>query len=236
MTSKILCTWKGLSGRCEQCQSGVWSFEGWDNSKRYRDLISGKAPKLCKRCIKAKKLGEYRYNCKGCAVQVRGSFEDVRDLLNVLGRAFCQSCMIAFYGRYDAENPALIDVLAARAAKKKRRMGYLDPDAQWRLLQEEMQYADTVRRLSRANLRRYPAIVNPHGRKLGRSGVAGAYQLDHIVPVSVCWQYRVPEQNASSLRNLQLVPWFVNLSRGSGIAIERLVGWPYPVKRKRVRY
>ncbi len=225
-----------MSGHCEQCQSGVWSFRGWDNSKRYRDLISGKAPKLCKRCIKARKLGEYRYNCKGCAVQVRGSFEDLRDLVNILGRAFCQSCMIAFYGRYDAENPALIDVLAARAAKKKRRMGYLDPDAQWRLLQEEMQYADTVRRLSRANLRRYPAIVNPHGRKLGRSGVAGAYQLDHIVPVSVCWQYRVPEENASSLRNLQVVPWFVNLSRGSGIAIERLVGWPYPVKRKRVRY
>ena len=40
--------------------------------------------------------------------------------------------------------------------------------------------------------------VNPHGHKLGRSGVAGAYQLDHIVPVSVCWEYRVPEENASS--------------------------------------
>ena len=101
-----------MSGHCEQCQSGFWSFHGWDNSKRYRDLISGKAAKLCKRCIKARKLGEYRYNCKGCAVQVRGSFEDVRDLLNVLGRAFCQGCMIAFYGRYDAENPALINVLA----------------------------------------------------------------------------------------------------------------------------
>ena len=95
-----------MSGHCEQCQSGVWSFEGWDNSRRYRDLISGKATKLCKRCIKARKLGEYRYNCKGCAVQVRGSFEDLRDLVNVLGRAFCQSCMIAFYGHYDAENPA----------------------------------------------------------------------------------------------------------------------------------
>ena len=111
-------------------------------------------------------------------------------------------------------------------------MEYLDPDAQWRLLQEEMQYADTVRRLSRANLRRHPAILNPHGHKLGRSGAAGAYQLDHIVPVSVCWEHRVPEENASSLRNLQVV----HLSRGSGIAIEQLVGWPYSVKRKRVRY
>ena len=224
-----------MSGHCEQCRSGVWSFEGWDNTKRYRDLMSGKAAKLCKRCIKARKLGEYRYNCKGCAVQVRGSFEDLRDLVNVLGRAFCQSCMIAFYGRYDAENPALIDVLAGRAAKKGRRTKYLDSETQQRLFEEEMQYADTVRRLSRANLRRYPSILNPHGYKLGRSGVAGAYQLDHIVPVSVCWEYRVPEENASSLRNLQVVPWFVNLSRGSGIAIEQLVGWPYPVKKRKTQ-
>src|SRR5947207_5845419 len=42
--------------------------------------------------------------------------------------------MIAFYGRYDAENPPLIDVLAGKAAKKKRRMRYLDPEVQWRLL------------------------------------------------------------------------------------------------------
>ena len=227
-----------MSDHCEQCQGGIWSFEGWDNSKRYRDLISGKAAKLCKRCISARKLGEYRYQCEGCAVQVRGSFEDVRDLPNVIGRAFCRTCMVAFYGRYDAENPALIDVLAGRAAKKKRRAKYLDSEAQQRLFEEEMQYADTVRRLSRANLRRYTEIVNPHGYKLGRSGVAGAYQLDHIVPVSVCWKYRVPEENASSPRNLQVVPWFVNLSRGSGVGIENLVGWPYPVrvKRTRVRY
>jgi hypothetical protein len=26
------------------------------------------------------------------------------------------------------------------------------------------------------------------------------------------------------------IPWFVNLSRGSGIRLEQLVGWPYPVK------
>ena len=98
----------GLSGR----------FTGWDNSKRFRELISGKAPKLCKRCIDARTLGEYRYDCKGCETLVTGSFDEVRDLL---GKAFCRTCMLAFYGRYDAENPALIDVLAARAAKQKKK-------------------------------------------------------------------------------------------------------------------
>jgi hypothetical protein len=233
MKSRILCTWKTINGSCEQCQ-GYWSFTDWDNSKRFRELISGKAPKLCKRCADARTFGEYRYDCKGCETLVTGSFDEVRDLL---AKEFCRACMLAFYGRYDAENPALIDVLAARAAKqkKRRRAQYRDSEAQLRLLEEEMEYADTVRRLSRANLRRYPEILNPHGHKLGRSGVAGAYQLDHIVPVSVCWEYRVPEENASSPRNLQVVPWFVNLSRGSGIAIEDLVGWPYPVRVKKTR-
>jgi len=107
-----------------------------------------------------------------------------------------------------------------------------------RLYAKEVRYGATVRRLSRANLRSFPEILNPQGHKLGRSGEADAYQLDHIVPVSLCWAYRVAKENASSIRNLQVVPWFVNISRGSGMLLEWMVGWPYPVKKKRtsVRY
>ena len=229
-------TWKTISGECNQC-GRHWSFECWDNTKKYRDLVARKARRLCQRCIDANSCGEYRFQCDGCAVQVSGAFEDVRHLGNVLGRSFCNTCMCGFYGRYDAENPALIDVIASKAASRKTRSAevWLSDDQQ-RLFEQEMRYADVVRALSRANLRKHPEILNPSAHRLGRSGVAGAYQLDHIVPVSVCWEHRVPEENASSLRNLQVVPWFVNLSRGSGIAIEQLIGWPYPVKRKRVPY
>jgi hypothetical protein len=158
---------------------------GAEASKRFRELISGKAPKLCNRCTDARAFGEYRYDCKGCKTLVTRSFDEVRDLL---AKAFCRTCMLAFYGRYDAKNPALIDVLAARAAKqkKRRRARYLDSEAQRLLLEEGRWVCGPVRRLSRANLRR-SEILNPHSHKLGRSGVAGAYQLDHIVPVSVCW-------------------------------------------------
>ena len=47
------------------------------------------------------------------------------------------------------------------------------------------------------------------------------------------WQYGVSEANASAVGNLQVIPWFVNVSRGGGLALEQLVGWPYPVKRRR---
>jgi hypothetical protein len=137
-------------------------FEGWDDSKRYRELISRKAVKLCTLCAAAKTLGEYRYHCEGCAVQVAGTFDVVRDLLNVVGKAFCRDCMYAFYGRYDARNPALLDVLTRMADPKKRRSAkYRDSEASQRLFVEEMRYADTVRRRSRANLGRYPEITCP---------------------------------------------------------------------------
>jgi hypothetical protein len=225
-------TWRVIIGECKQCKA-VWAYEGWDDGKAYKDFKSGREPRLCKRCLDARRFGEYRYGCNGCGMEVRGQFEDVRDLVNVLGRSFCRDCKIAFYGRYDPENPALAQVLAAMVVKKKGRKKYPDSEEAMRLAEAERRYGDRVRRLSHANLRRYPEILNPNGHKLGGSGVTGAYQLDHIVPISTCWEYQVAEENASDIRNLQVVPWFVNLSRGSGIRLEQLVGWPYPSKGKR---
>jgi hypothetical protein len=135
-------TFKAIIGECKQC-NGFWMYEGWDDGKRYKDLKSGRDPRLCKRCLDARRFGEYRYECNGCGMQVRGQFEDVRDLVNVLGRSFCQACMVAFFGRYDPENPALDQVLAARARKKKRR-GYYDSEEATRLAEAERRYGDRV--------------------------------------------------------------------------------------------
>jgi hypothetical protein len=165
-------------------------------------------------------------------VQIRGSFEELRDILN---KSFCRNCLVAFYGRYDPENPAIIYVLAAMAIKKKARRRYYDSEESMRLVRAEERYGNRVRHLSHANLRRYPEILNPNGHKLGGSGTAGAYQLDHIVPISTCWEHKVSEENASDVRNLQVIPWLVNLSRGSGVGLEKLIGWPYPRKRQRAR-
>jgi hypothetical protein len=71
-----------------------------------------------------------------------------------------------------------------------------------------------------------PALIHVLAARAVGSGVAGAYQLDHIVPISTCWEFEVPEVSASDTRNLQVIPWLVNLSRGSGIGLEDLVGWP----------
>jgi hypothetical protein len=225
-------TWKVIYGECEQCKH-VWRFEGRDDGKRYKAIMSGNEPRLCKRCKDAKERGEYRYTCDGCGVQLRGQYEDLRDIFNVEGRSFCEGCMVAFYGRYDPSNPALMELLANRASNKAQRtFANLFSDQQQELFREAMAYSDLVRRRSRANLKHFSKVLNPQGHKLGRSGEKGAYQLDHIIPVLVCWQYRVSDANASAIGNLQVIPWFVNLSRGGGLALETLIGWPYPRKRR----
>ena len=222
-------TFTAIFGNCEQCNA-MWWYEGWDNGRWYKAYISGTKPKLCKRCLDARKWGEYRYWCRGCGVRIRGQLEELGELLKM---SFCQDCMVSYYGRYDAENPALVHVLAARSVKRKKARRYYDSEELMRLAEQELRYGNRVRRLSHANLRRYPEILNPKRHKVGGSGVSGAYQLDHIVSISTCWEYEVPEVGASDIRNLQVIPWLVNLSRGSGIRLEQLVGWPYPRKRRR---
>jgi hypothetical protein len=163
---------------------------------------------------------------------MRGQSQDIGNLLRM---SFCAECMTSYYGPYDPDNPALIHVLAARAVKKKRKR-YYDSEELERLARAEERYGHRVRRLSHANLRRYPEVLNPNGHKLGGSGTARGYHLDHIIPISTCWEYKVPEVDASDVRNLQVIPWLVNLSRGSGIRLEQLVGWPYPRTRKGARW
>jgi hypothetical protein len=99
-------TFKTISGDCEQC-GAYWWYEGWDNGRWYRAYISGRKPKLCKRCLNARRVGEYRYPCRGCGVRMRGQLQDLGELLRM---SFCADCMTSYYGRYDPDNPALIHV------------------------------------------------------------------------------------------------------------------------------
>ena len=64
-------------------------------------------------------------------------------------------------------------------------------------------YRDAVYRLSKRNWR---SSFGPY--KAGR--IEGGFELDHIVPVSVCFSQKIPVEIAASLQNLQLIPWSEN--------------------------
>jgi hypothetical protein len=99
--------------------------------------------------------------------------------------------MIAFYDRYNSENPAIIHVLSERELKKKERSRYYGSEEEVRLAQGQVHYGQKVRRLSHANLRRYPEILNPNGYKVS---VVLAY------PVPINWITLSRSQHAGSIR------------------------------------
>jgi hypothetical protein len=120
--------------------------------------------------------------------------------------------MTGLYGKYDPANRAIGYV-------RRRR---LKPASNF---DEEQRYQKDVRRLSGLNYHSID-VLNPHGHLLGPAGRKGAYQVDHIVPVSVCFERSVPVKWAAHTSNLQVIPWFVNVSRNNKFELEWLVGWP----------
>jgi hypothetical protein len=46
-----------IYGECNQCKH-IWRWEGGDDDKVYKAIVSSKKPKLCTRCINAQQYGE----------------------------------------------------------------------------------------------------------------------------------------------------------------------------------
>ena len=229
-------------GSCHQC-GRFWLFEGKHAQDQYNLMRRRYRKRLCEYCRAAVDRGFYQFACQGCNARVEDNLEVVKPLLNVFGKAFCRSCMVGFYGHYDPDNPALKTIMESIAEKRKTRSRSMalaySRARSYRALKaldalyasdDEFGYAKAVRKLSRSHLKTKPDLVNPKGHPIGLSGRPGAYQLDHMVPVSVCWGYYVAVEDAASIANLQVIPWFVNISRGDKFDLERLVGWPYPNK------
>lgn len=217
-----------IHGDCDQC-GRLFMFEGPGARERYQAAQREGGADLCKMCIAALHEGEYRWACEGCCAEVTGSLDEVKPLLNCFGKAFCASCRTAFFGRYDLGNEALVIVICRQLTNPPSEplMGYMiDPAVRAANFEREQAYTKEVRALSRRTLALNVNALNPEGRLLGRAGQAGAYQLDHIVPVTVCFEHDIPIGLAAGISNLQLIPWFVNTSRGNHFSIERLVGWP----------
>ena len=131
-----------------------------------------------------------------------------------------------YFGPWNPGNPALAKVIRWMLTRPPphQRIGWGRSRLHIRDASKEIDYVRDVRQLTRKIYREFAAKINPHGHELGPSGNAEAYQVDHIVPVGLCWIYRVTVRQASHWRNLQVIPWRVNLARG--LVPEKMIGWP----------
>ncbi len=165
--------------------------------------------------------------CDACCQPIDPYTPEIKSFWDQIDRVFCQSCITAFCGRYDASNRALTTCLRAVSRRRKRRSAYaVFSDEQQALYREKRAYLARVRAKSNARLKAEPHRLNPAALPMGRCGKRGAYQLDHVVPLSLCWDYWVAEEDAASIENLQVVPWLVNILRTPWFSFERLLGLP----------
>lgn len=140
----------------------------------------------------------------------------------------CDDCARAYFGRYDPENPALRGVLESiRDRRKLRWKSARTWDEKQALTRLYGAYGNRVRSLSRRTLEKQADVLNPKKRKIGRAGQPHTYQLDHIVPVVLCWEHYVAPEDAAHPANLQVISWGINLARSSHVNLDLLVGWPY---------
>jgi hypothetical protein len=51
----------------------------------------------------------------------------------------------------------------------------------------------------------------------GLCGVNGAYQLDHIIPISVAYSKNLSPKQIGDITNLQIIPWKDNLQKSNKI-------------------
>ncbi|MFM7084746.1 MAG: hypothetical protein ACKOW3_07065 [Hyphomicrobium sp.] len=198
--------------------------------------IQNSEDKLCNSCLLAEQRGYHVYKCDGCNSKVKGTFKEVKSIINVFGKAFCHECNVGFFGSYNPNNPALNAVLGSIADKRKpRKVSVRNYKKEAELQVQANAYKKLVRRISKANYKSSMSLLNPKNHSFGPSGKKNSYHLDHIVPVTICWEYYVPAEDAASIQNLQIIPWFVNLSRGNYFRFGRMIGWPVRMRKRRSR-
>jgi hypothetical protein len=81
--------------------------------------------------------------------------------------------------------------------------------------QDYQKYKRAVYSASRKTYNQNINVLNPDGVLLGRSGIPGAYQIDHRVPVSMGYKLKIPVTVMSIVENLHLIPWKANLDKSN---------------------
>jgi len=78
---------------------------------------------------------------------------------------------------------------------------------------EYIRYQQTVHSLSHKTYLENKHLINPLDLPRGRSGVKGAYQLDHIITVREGFEQGISPEELSKVSNLRMLPWEENLKR-----------------------
>ena len=77
-------------------------------------------------------------------------------------------------------------------------------------------YRNRVSARTRRVYRENKEELNPFNLPLGKCGIEGAHQIDHIISVREGFEKRIPVEIISAKENLRIIPWLENLRKYDG--------------------
>jgi hypothetical protein len=77
-------------------------------------------------------------------------------------------------------------------------------------------YRNRVSVRTRRNYQLHESKINPKGLKIGKCGVEGAHQIDHIITVRQGFEQGLPVEVISAVDNLRVIPWLENVQKYDG--------------------
>lgn len=156
---------------------------------------------------KVGKVLSFKRNCPQCKKEM-GYVTEFSFTRAIKQNAVCNSCSSKIYKK--SWKYVIKDEHVKKMAAKKA--GYDTYDAYMADLDNRKQYYREVRKITRQQDIR---ILENYDKLRGLCGVDGAYQLDHIIPVSVGYEQNIAPATIGHISNLQIIPWKDNLLKSN---------------------
>lgn len=149
----------------------------------------------------------FKRNCPSCRKELYYASEFSINRANK-NNSVCNSCSSVLYKKSWAY------VIKEEHVKKMaaKKAGYESYDAYMVDLNNRKRYYREVRKLTR---QQDISLLENYDKLRGLCGVSGAYQLDHIIPVSVGYEKGIPAHQIADISNLRIIPWKENLTKSN---------------------
>lgn len=163
---------------------------------------------------------------KGINPEIFISIHHLKKNSNIRVKCLCESCFSIYDNRFSRNTTFCNNCLRKNRLFEndhgKKNKGKIilsmrgDSHPNWNPNKTQFQeYSSKVRILTEKNYENHKDILNPDNHRRTLCGVDGGYQLDHIKSIKYCFDNNISIEECSDIKNLQLLPWKANRSKGT---------------------
>ena len=124
-------------------------------------------------------------------------------------KTICNTCSGIIYKKGKRLNDSLTQ--EKRLSMIATREGYPDYETYYATFEERKKFHRKVWNLTY----KQPISLLENYDKRGKSGIKGAYQIDHIVSIKYAFENGIPAEEIADIKNLRMIPWEENIKKGS---------------------